>query len=84
MHYHHLDFWYSLNFYNVFYQKHYLNLVEKMKETNKLQVPTEGTEVEEDPRLQLFQKFSELKEAFETNNRNYFQIDGSDSNEEAI
>jgi hypothetical protein len=59
-------------------------IVEKMKETNKLQVPTEGTEVDEDPRLKLFQKFSELKEAFETNNRNYFQIEVSDSNEEAI
>ena len=72
-------------------------IVEKMKENIKVKdVPKEAppvneegapvvTEVpEEDSRLKLFQKFSELKEAFETNNKNYFQIEDSVQPEEAL
>ena len=63
-------------------------IVEKMKEKINKKAPTDpnapDVPVEEDSRLKLFQKFQELKDAFATNNKNYFQLEEIAAPAEAI
>jgi hypothetical protein len=59
-----------------------------MKEKINKKTPTDSNApeapIEEDSRLKLFQKFQELKDAFETNNKNYFQLEEIAAPAEAI